>query len=126
MAALKRGAAGGGGGEKAVARVADGDLAVRAEIDGEMHAILRHAEQHGGRIRADEPAEQRQKLHERARGAVFQSDLPGGSAHGVRGDARKRLRAERGRVNAEEEMLHRAVAAENELPEIVREARHGV
>ena len=76
--------------------------------------------------RADEPAEQRQKLHERARGAVFQSDLPGGSAHGVRGDARKRLRAERGRVNAEEEMLHRAVAAENELPEIVREARHSV
>ena len=91
-----------------------------------MHALFRHAEQHGGRIRADEPAEQRQKLHKRARGAVFQSDLPGGSAHGVRGDARKRLRAERGRVNAEEEMLHRAVAAENELPEIVREARHGV
>lgn len=54
VAALKRGAAGGGGGEKAVARVADGDLAVRAEIDGEMHALLRHAEQHGGRIRAGE------------------------------------------------------------------------
>lgn len=93
VAALERGAAGGGGGEKAVARIADGDLAVRAEIDRKVHARLRYAEQHGRRVRADELAEQRQKLHERARRAVLQSNLSGGDAHGVRRDACKRLRA---------------------------------
>ena len=124
VAALERGAAGGGGGEKAVARIADGDLAVRAEIDRKVHARLRYAEQHGRRVRADELAEQRQKLHERARRAVLQSNLSGGDAHGVRRDACKRLRAERGRIDAEKEVLHCAVAAENELPEIVRRPRH--
>ena len=107
------------GGQQA-ALVAEDDLGVRADVDDERHPVRLVGllgEDDPGRVGADMTGDARQDVDARAR-VRAQAELRSGRVdRPVRGQ-RERRPAERGRVDAEQEVVHDRVADDRELEDL--------